>query len=1036
MGGYYDQLELTPKLKKYKANVMGNEGTFENQAGTIGTTVDNANLKFKTASDTVGATCKDPQGNTAVAMLGLVSQASSRMHDSVINDVGAICAQCRLIDPQIEQIEKDMQTANNIPRDRLVVEAWDEFQRKVFTGSHNGSNYGRYCAIRDRVKHDMQQLEAHIASIAQSSYNIDLGITAASLASGALGPYTSFSDTFSFTKQQWEDENPMVSLTIWQEAGCAVVGAVESVVKVVEGVADAALTVVGGVVSLFTGNDDNWFRRAAQYDVAGTLGKGMASVIGVDAKAYEASIGRKIGNFTGSVVAHGVLWATGVGAVISAVSIAGNSMERNLQDGKTIGEALWRGTLDGAISYVGGRVLQSVGSKIMPKITNWVKSSNNILARTIKAGATSFKDWGSLSLGGKVVSAVVSPLRGYIKGVGSAIKTGAKWLSPKFTALGEHSKIFKKVIDADAAFAAKVDRGVDRAFEAVKNAKAAVSSKVHSATDKLKNSKLGQKVSDVKAKVSDTASKVKNSVKSAASKAKAKITGKTGAETAATSDTGSAVKKGASPAGDTGAKTAKVGTEGGAKPTGTESGAKPTGTESGAKPTGTETGAKPTGTTAEGAGSGSPSPGGDGGGATARKVPTAETLTADDLDEAFRINSPDSGATQAEHEWANKVLDVADDATRPATQMGAADGKLNQHAPADITGAPDAAHPSESAFAQNEGGIHQSSGGMSQSAGGTKGSLERTSQLYSEAVAKGDTAAAARYKASMAEQMKTLAGDPSYQSFNKVGTETKAFGTEWNGGNATTNAANPANRAPRTAAQSMFNTAEPATTSSTATLSTGSPSTSAATSSAAAPAGGTPPSGGSKIPGYEPRITGADNVGMPGLSPDAPKMTYSQAEAEIKMLTQDMGFNPQNWDPLDPLELEMAGRYHDALATMANTVPGNADVVLKQGGNWYQNAENMAKVAGYDFLANGNNAAWGDYTDSIYTLGRIPGNGYTTPPPGQPPIQPPVNPPITPQPPKGGSKAGYVFNPGPVIGAVEDKKQQGHRQEVGTQGNS
>jgi len=1017
MGGYYDQLELTPKLKKYKANVMGNEGTFEKQADTIGSAIDNANLKFKSAADTVGATCKDQQGATAVAMLGLVSQASSRMHDSVINDVGSICSQCRLIDPQIEQIEKDMNEANHIPRDRLIVEGWDEFQR-LFTTSHNGSNYGRYCTIRDRVNRDMKQLEEHIASIAKSSYNIDLGITAATLASGQLGPYTSFSDTFSFTKEKWEEENPVVNLNIFQQVGCAVVGAVESVVKVVEGVADAALTVVGGVVSLFTGNDDNWFRRAAQYDVAGTLGKGMASVIGVNAKAYEASIGRKIGNFTGSVVAHGVLWATGVGAVISAVSIAGNSMERNLQDGKTIGEALWRGTLDGAISYVGGRFLQSVGSKIMPKITNWVGNSKNILARTIKAGATSFKDWGSLSLGGKVVSAVVSPLRGYVKFVGKAINTGAKWLSPKFTALGQHSKIFQKVIDADAAFAARVDRGVDKAFNAVKNAKAAVSSKVHSATDKLKNSKIGQKASNLKAKVSDTATKVKQNVKSAASKAKAKITGKTGAETAATSDTGSAVKKGASPAGDTGAKNAKVGTEGStnAKAGGAEGGGKPAGTETGAKPAGTETGAKPA---AGGEGGAKPATGDSG--ATARKVPTADTLTADELDDAFRINS-DPNASAADHEWANKVLDVADDATRPATQMGAADGKLNQHAPADITGAPDAAHPSESAFARNEGGIHQSSGGMSQSAGGTKGSLERTSQLYHEAVAKGDTAAAARYKASMQQQMKTLANDSSYQSFNKVGTETKGFGESWNGGKATNGGA-----APRNASSSAF--ADMPATPSASTTTPASTATTGTTASAATPSGGTPPSGGSKIPGYEPRITGADNVGMPGLSPDAPKMTYSQAEAEIKMLTQDMGFNPQNWDPLDPLELEMAGRYHDALATMANTVPGNADVVLKQGGNWYQNAENMAKVSGYDFLANGNNAAWGDYTDSIYTLGRIPGNGYAN---TQPPIKPPVDPPVH----GGGSKAGYVFNPGPIIGAGEDKKQQGHRQEVGTQGNS
>ena len=893
MGGNYGSVELTAKLKKYKANVMGNEGTFESQANTIGSTIDNANLKFKTVADTVGSTCKDPQGATAVAILDLTSQACTRMHDSVINDVGAICAQCRAIDPQIEKVEKWIEEAKNIPRDRLIVEGWDEFQRKVFTGKHNGSNYGRWRDLQDKIKREMEQLEAHIASIASSSYSIDLGITAATLASGQLGPYTSFSDTFNFTKQQWENDHPAVSLTIWQEAGCAVVGAVESVVKVVEGVADAALTVVGGVVSLFTGNDDNWFRRAAQYDVAGTLGKGMASVIGVNAQAYDASIGRKIGNFTGSVVAHGVLWATGVGAVISAVSIAGNSMERNLQNGKTIGESLWRGTLDGAVAYVGGRVLQSVGSKIMPKVSNWVQNSSNFVARTIKAGATSFKDWGTLSLGGKIVSAVASPIRGYVTGVSKAINAGAKWLSPKFTALGEHSKIFKKVIEGDAAFAAKVDKGVDRAFSAAKNAKAAVANKVHSAADKVKNSKIGQKAGELKARVQETATNVKENVKSAASKVKSKITGKTGADTAATSSADSAIKKGASPAGETGAKNAKV---------------TPEGSTSGKAPTTTETG--------------SPPATGDSGAAT-RKVPTAETITADELDDAFRINS-DPNASAADHEWANKVLDVADDATRPASQMGAADSKLNQHAPANITGAPDSAATSE---------------------------------------------------------LNKIVDAPSTRTTTPTST-------------ATTEA------------------------------------------TAAAPAGGTPPSGGSKIPGYEPKITGADNVGLPGLSSESPAMTYAEAEHNLKMLEQ-LGFDPTHIDPTNVNDAAMFNLWSDSTATVANTIPGNANVVLKQGGNWYQNAENMAKVAGYDFLGNGNSGAWGDYTDAVYRLGRIPGNGYVpTQPPVQPPVEPPVNPPVDPPIHQGGSKAEYVFNPGPIIGAVEDKKQEGHRQELGTQGNS
>ena len=107
----------------------------------------------------------------------------------------------------------------------------------------------------------------------------------------------------------------------------------------------------------------------------------------------------------------------------------------------------------------------------------------------------------------------------------------------------------------------------------------------------------------------------------------------------------------------------------------------------------------------------------------------------------------------------------------------------------------------------------------------------------------------------------------------------------------------------------------------------------------------------------------ANKLGVPGTEVE---MTYNEAQANLAKL-KEYGFDPTNWDPMDPFERECYNLWHDSTATLAKIKP-DPNAVLKQGGNWYNNAENGLKYYGSQG-AEGMN----QFTDDLYTLARVEG---------------------------------------------------------------
>ena len=469
MANCYTPEPLSAKLKTYEANVYKQEGTFKAAATSISDSVNEALTKYQQSQSEIGSAAgSDPQGQCCIQCLDLVSQACSRLKQTMITDMGDICSKCEEVDGTIDEIKAKQQFVSGLTKSLWIEEVWDDIYGFI-AGHWNNSHHGQAKQANEEIKQLIKCAETQLDQIASASYSISLGIDHGNMVhGGSMGGYTSFADNYSFNKQQWIDENPVVHLNVLQQAGCLVAGAVESVVKVVEGVGDAVLTVCAGVTSLITGNDDNWFRQAAEYDLAGKVGDGLSYVLTlgtVSADQYHESAGRAAGNFVGSAVAHGVLWATGLG-IVSAVSIAGNSMEKHLQNGETVGGSLVSGLWDGTKAYVMGHAFSAIAGKIAPHLSNWANTSTSILARGYRAAATSFgAGWGSNSIGTKIVSLVASPVRGALKAYSHVVAGGADFLTRTVGA----TRVGSALINADRAVSGAFDKALDKGISAAKS---------------------------------------------------------------------------------------------------------------------------------------------------------------------------------------------------------------------------------------------------------------------------------------------------------------------------------------------------------------------------------------------------------------------------------------------------------------------------------------------------------------------------------------------------------------------------------------
>ena len=422
----------------------------------VSNAINDATNQLDSAINGYTVAANDEQNNNIIAGVTLVKNACTALKSHIDGDISSLLSHGAEVKETIDEIKTRIKQGEGLEEKKLKQKA----------DLANG--------IKDDVYEENQQViklnkeidilnekgEAQLQAMSNAINGVAFGIKGNMKKGGALGVSVNYGDNYKFNpadyalpqdngEQNPSEENPVGAtkqLNILQGLGCGVVGAVESVGKVAEGIVDFGGTVVSGVSSLlgtvtgwlgwnggqrfFSGVSDSISGFVKNELVGGAIGGLVdltSGITGVTKNDYNASTGKAIGSTVGNVVAHGALWATPGGALLSAASIGGTSSETSLQSGDAIGLAALKGVGMGGISFAGGKLLGAVTSKIAPSISNWAQTSSNIFARGYRAAATPFgAGWGSKSLGTKVMSIVASPVRGAIKGVGRMIQGGSK----------------------------------------------------------------------------------------------------------------------------------------------------------------------------------------------------------------------------------------------------------------------------------------------------------------------------------------------------------------------------------------------------------------------------------------------------------------------------------------------------------------------------------------------------------------------------------------------------------------------------------
>ena len=368
---------VSSRLEKFIKEVYPSSADYKSKAGDLKVAVTTSKSKYQSSLDDIANAWTSSDSAATKQILELVVNACKNIESSIDTDLLAAINDFEKVKEKYDEVEKlRKDNANLKPGEEVEIEgigvivdfngAWWDGKKYVKNDDDKIKKVNVQIEIANR------QGEALIDAIKSGLDGVKLGILGNMHRGGSLGPVTSYylDETAVAAIAEELSSKP---LNILQELGCAVVGLVESVVKVAEGVVDFALTIGAGVVSLATHDDDNFLRKIAEFDVArNTVGQLGVSIAGSE-EAYENSTGRKVGDFVGSAATHKALWLTGAGAIVSAVSIAGNKSEQLLQEDKTVGEALWKGAALGGASFLGGKVVGGVVNKVSPALSGWVQ---------------------------------------------------------------------------------------------------------------------------------------------------------------------------------------------------------------------------------------------------------------------------------------------------------------------------------------------------------------------------------------------------------------------------------------------------------------------------------------------------------------------------------------------------------------------------------------------------------------------------------------------------------------------------------------
>ena len=408
----------------------------------VSNAINDATNQLDSAINGYTVAANDEQNNNIIAGVTLVKNACTALKSHIDGDISSLLSHGAEVKETIDEIKTRIKQGEGLEEKKLKQKA----------DLANG--------IKDDVYEENQQViklnkeidilnekgEAQLQAMSNAINGVAFGIKGNMKKGGALGVSVNYGDNYKFNpadyalpqdngEQNPSEENPVGAtkqLNILQGLGCGVVGAVESVGKVAEGIVDFGGTIVSGVSSLlgtvtgwlgwnggqrfFSGLSDS-ISGFVKNDLVGGATKGLvdltSGLTGVTSSDYDSSGGKKVGSIVGNVVAHGALWAVPGGAILSSAAIGGNTSENSLQRGNNIFAATGLGLLSGTASLGVGKLLGAVASKYSQPISNWANTSSNIVARVYRAGATKFgAGWGSKPLGTKIGSILGSPVRG------------------------------------------------------------------------------------------------------------------------------------------------------------------------------------------------------------------------------------------------------------------------------------------------------------------------------------------------------------------------------------------------------------------------------------------------------------------------------------------------------------------------------------------------------------------------------------------------------------------------------------------------
>lgn len=456
---------ISPSLKSFQ-EIYGDgnySGMISHQSNVVSALNETKNILNSTIEG-FGRAGSDAQCAALKSWVTLARDGVDRLSTSINNDIDGLFSNGKQINDIIKDIEdykrQGEEIAEGIQRifEGLYNETIGSFNKP--TEVENARNeQEKLSLINKHIERLNRKGEAQLQAMSDAINAVKLGVIGNMHKDGSLGAYIKYENGYHFDGAEWDRNNPTVQLNIFQNVGCVVVGAVEGVAKVAEGIVDLGTSAVAGVVSIFNNDAGNAVANFAKMDLSNMLFGGIASLFTGSRDAYNDSWGAKLGKFTGSTIAHGVLWASGLG-LLSATSVAGTTTETGLKDGKGIGSALLGGVISGGLTFIGGKVIGEVTSRIAPGLGNWITNSGNPAARLIRAGATSFKGWGNLSLGGKFVSLVASPLRGYTNFLSKSIEIGANTVGKALA--GTH--IGKFATKLDNSTSNLISKGLDKLF--------------------------------------------------------------------------------------------------------------------------------------------------------------------------------------------------------------------------------------------------------------------------------------------------------------------------------------------------------------------------------------------------------------------------------------------------------------------------------------------------------------------------------------------------------------------------------------------